>query len=299
MDVRAADYADVQALQNKLASFERDLPYDLRCREALLAATSLYPDPETARNQSPEVNKRNLRATLEQYTLALNISESFLFLQRPYYIAASQESPSDPTLSRFGASYLSVIERCNVIIQIVSGLYELFPNITSRHWFYWYHLFTAAVCFGTILIKNPHNALAPLALLQVEKSIDMFGSISKKFDSPAMKRNHEWLTPDQELDNEVVDLLTWRTELINCVTQDPSRKNLGPSSTVSATELDSAAFDALQALAQAAGKSSDHATSSIPNSSVDTSVDEIAGDFDSSLSSVADFVFSFINSGIP
>ncbi|WVQ69660.1 uncharacterized protein L199_007880 [Kwoniella botswanensis] len=301
MDVRAADYADVQALQNKLASFERELPYDLRCREALLAATSMYPDPATARDQSPEVNKRNLRGTLEQYTLALNVSENFLFLQRPYFIAASQESPSDPTLSRFGASYLSVIERCNVIIQVVSGLYELFPNITSRHWFYWYHLFTAAVCFGTILIKDPHNVLAPLALLQVEKSIEVFGSISKKFDSPAMKRNHEWLLrlrnrvihevttktssisanapADQELDDEVVDLLTWRTELINCVTQDPSRRNLAPSSTVPATELDSTALSTLHALAQSADQSSDNATSSIPQFSLDTSIDDIFHQF--------------------
>ncbi|OCF42823.1 hypothetical protein I317_03300 [Kwoniella heveanensis CBS 569] len=270
MDVRTPDYTVVQALQDRLSLFERNLPYQLRCREALLAATSLYPDPETARTQSPEVNKRNLRRTLEQYTLALNISENFLFLQRPYFIAASHDSPSDPALSRYGASYLSVVERCNIIIQLVSGLYDLFPSITSRHWFYWYHLFTAAVCFGTILVKHPQNVLAPLALIQMEKTIEIFWSLAKKYDSPSMKRNHELLTrlrnrvinrvstgdtgtlsndlPDNGLEDDVVELLGWRTRLINCVTQDANRLNQAPTAHTAQESTDPAASEFLSSL---------------------------------------------------
>jgi hypothetical protein len=50
----------------------------------------------------------------QQYTLALNISENVLFLQRPYYVRALHERPLDPTLSTYGESYLAVVERCSV-----------------------------------------------------------------------------------------------------------------------------------------------------------------------------------------
>jgi hypothetical protein len=50
----------------------------------------------------------------QQYTLALNISENVLFLQRPYYVRALHERPLDPTLSIYGESYLAVVERCSV-----------------------------------------------------------------------------------------------------------------------------------------------------------------------------------------
>lgn len=53
----------------------------------------------------------------QQFTLALNVSESFLFLHRPYFARALHERKPDPTQTEFGQSYLSVIERCNVSCQ--------------------------------------------------------------------------------------------------------------------------------------------------------------------------------------
>jgi hypothetical protein len=57
---------------------------------------------------------RNTELVPQQYTLALNISENVLFLQRPYYVRALHERPFDPTLSTYGESYLAVVERCSV-----------------------------------------------------------------------------------------------------------------------------------------------------------------------------------------
>lgn len=37
-----------------------------------------------------------------------------MFLQRPYFVAALNENPQDPTKSLYGHSYLVVVERCNV-----------------------------------------------------------------------------------------------------------------------------------------------------------------------------------------
>lgn len=52
--------------------------------------------------------------SLQQFTLALNVSESILSLQRPYFVMALNENPQDPTRSMYGHSYLVVVERCNV-----------------------------------------------------------------------------------------------------------------------------------------------------------------------------------------
>jgi len=57
---------------------------------------------------------------------------------------------ADPIQSPFGDAYLAVVERSTVsfevvyyhtdiqiIITVVKGIYELYPEISARHWFYW------------------------------------------------------------------------------------------------------------------------------------------------------------------
>ncbi|KAL1410582.1 hypothetical protein Q8F55_004595 [Vanrija albida] len=229
MDVRPTPYSSITALYDRLCAFERQIPFHLRCRTALLALPSVYADAESATRDSPEVNQRNLHRTFQQFTLALNVSESILFLQRPYFVKALQEAPQDPTRSIYGKSYLAVVERCNVLIEVVAGLYELYPTVTARHWFFWYHLFTAAVCIGTMIIKNSSNPLAGFAIGQVDHSIKLYSSVLRDHATPSLVQNHQWLLrlrqralaklehapPGAGADDDVdVELLGWRTRLI-------------------------------------------------------------------------------------
>ncbi|KAL7422804.1 hypothetical protein Q5752_002100 [Cryptotrichosporon argae] len=193
MNVRASSYSAVTALYERLCAFERTIPFELRCRTALVVLPSMYPDPEAAIANSPEVNRRNLHRTFQQFQLSLNVSEAILFLQRPYFARALQDHPGDPTHSVYGASYLAVLERCNVMIQIVAGLYELYPGVTARHWFFWYHLFTAAVCVGTLVIKHPHNLLVSFALGQIDQAIALYTSVQALHRTPAAAQNLSWL----------------------------------------------------------------------------------------------------------
>lgn len=137
MDVRPTPYTSIDALYERLCAFERHIPFHLRCRTALLALPSVYADAESATRDSPEVDRSNLHRTFQQFTLALNVSESILFLQRPYFVRALQEAPQDPTRSAYAKSYLAVVERCNVLVEVVAGLYEQYPTVTARHWFFW------------------------------------------------------------------------------------------------------------------------------------------------------------------
>ncbi|WVQ83747.1 hypothetical protein IAT38_005891 [Cryptococcus sp. DSM 104549] len=239
MTVQFQSYNDVQQLFAQLCDFERNVPFELRCRTALLALPSVYPDPEAARRNSPDVSRHNLHRTLQQFTLALNISENILFLQRPYFVMAMHDQPADPTRSVYGHSYLAVVERCNVIIQVVADLYKLHPTIISRQWFFWYHLFTAAVCLGTLILKNPQTGLANFALSQIEQAITVYSVLIKQNNSPSMVQNHDWLRrlqqraakkiaqasgagigerqmegDDQGQEEEDRELLGWKTRLI-------------------------------------------------------------------------------------
>lgn len=127
LSVEESPYSNVLELQEKLKAFERGLPHNLRCRAGYMCLPSLYVDVNRAVEDSPEPNKRLLARTLQvsvptersahhsqQYTLAINISETMLFLNRPYYARAVQDATLDLTQSEFGQSYLVVVERSNV-----------------------------------------------------------------------------------------------------------------------------------------------------------------------------------------
>jgi hypothetical protein len=95
-------------------AFERRIPYDLRCRTALVSLPSAYPDARVAEAESPALNRRDLRRAFEQHWLALIVSETIVNLNRPYFIKALVERPEDPTRTAHGQAFLSVLERSNV-----------------------------------------------------------------------------------------------------------------------------------------------------------------------------------------
>jgi hypothetical protein len=95
-------------------AFERRIPYDLRCRTALVSLPSAYPDARVAEAESPALNRRDLRRAFEQHWLALIVSETIVNLNRPYFIKALVERPEAPTRTAHGQAFLSVLERSNV-----------------------------------------------------------------------------------------------------------------------------------------------------------------------------------------
>lgn len=63
--VTEVPYQAINTLQVELNQFERDVPYDLRCRTAYLSMPSLCADTTRAGLESPEVSKRDLAKTLQ------------------------------------------------------------------------------------------------------------------------------------------------------------------------------------------------------------------------------------------
>lgn len=98
-----------------------------------------------------------------------------------------------------------------------------------------YHLFTAAVCLGTLVLNHPHNVLSEFARGQIDLAIACYSSLLRGTTSKTLLQNHDWLVrlrdrcasevsrlpgthaPDGTSSSrhaEDAELLGWRTRLI-------------------------------------------------------------------------------------
>lgn len=99
-----------------------------------------------------------------------------------------------------------------------------------------YHVFNAAVCMGTLILQNPRNMLAPLAMSLIDNAINLYTNIVQSNSTGRLLKNLEWLlrlrqranakmagsTADEtahavypESEEEDIELLGWRTRLVS------------------------------------------------------------------------------------
>ncbi|KAH7411112.1 hypothetical protein BKA64DRAFT_692805 [Cadophora sp. MPI-SDFR-AT-0126] len=261
MRVRKPPYSEVTDLDLRLAAFERSLPFSIRCRAALMAMPSRYPQAEAAIEASPEPSRSSMTISFQQTNLALNVSETIINLHRPYFAKALYEHIDDRMKSAYAASFLAVIERCAIILAIVTDIHARFPAVSIRQWNFWYHVYNSALCLGTLVLRDARNAMATFAVGQIDVAIALFSSLTQHgANTPRYRRNLQWLqklrakasdkiaeasaapklTPqraatgrhhqgdsEEREDADDVELLGWRTRLIERVGQDrPTRSTI-------------------------------------------------------------------------
>ncbi|AFR95359.2 hypothetical protein C343_03455 [Cryptococcus neoformans C23] len=192
-NVQAPPYSTVMELSRQVTDFERQVPFNLRCRQALQALPSIYPDPQAAIDSSPETSSKELHKTLQKFFLSISISETLLFLHRPYFVRALLKTSPDPSQSVYAPSYLTVVERCNAIVQCVITIHKVHRNVSTRHWPLWYHAFNSAVSMGTLIFKSPQNPLSDFALGLINTVIEAFTSAVQTGSSPRLSTNLQWL----------------------------------------------------------------------------------------------------------
>ncbi|KAL4970486.1 fungal specific transcription factor domain-containing protein [Aspergillus stella-maris] len=194
MKVRKPPYSHVIDLDLRLCEFERNLPFSFRCRAALLAMPSRYPQFQTAIEASPDPSRRSMTKSFQQSNLALNICETIINLHRPYYAKALYEDIDDRLKSVYAPSFMTVIERCAMILAIVNDIHCRFPAVGTRQWNFWYHVFGSALCLGTLVLRDPGNPMATFVLAQLDLAIDLFTSlIQNGANTPRYCRNLQWL----------------------------------------------------------------------------------------------------------
>ncbi|KAL1893125.1 hypothetical protein Sste5346_006557 [Sporothrix stenoceras] len=199
MKARRPHYSEVTMLDQKLRKYEQNLPYYIRCRAALVAMVSRYPSPEEAIAVTPEPARRNMPLSFQQSNLCLNLCETVINLHRPYYAKALYDdtdasNATDTHASIYAPSFYCVIERCAMILAIVSDIHARYPAISTRQWNFWYHVFGSALCLGTLVLKHPTHAMAHFVLLQIDTSIALFSSLVQNgANTPRYQRNLQWL----------------------------------------------------------------------------------------------------------
>ncbi|ORY26987.1 fungal-specific transcription factor domain-domain-containing protein [Naematelia encephala] len=252
MRPQTPDYSRVSALHEDFSNLQRSIPYSLRCRAMLQAMPSMYPDSADACQESPEPSKEHLTNAFQQHFLAMNISEMVLYLHRPFFARMIHEQPHDPTQSPYGLSYLAVVERCNVIIQVVTSINKLYPAVSARHWVLWYQSFNSAVCMGALALHHPSDPLAGFAISQLDATIELYLKVVQTYSSAKKVQNLRWLmqlrlratqamdrisrdvsqveTSPDELDVVDVELLGWRTRLVERAGGHTLATTISPSS---------------------------------------------------------------------
>ncbi|KAJ4987063.1 transcriptional regulatory protein C1F7.11c 2 [Stagonosporopsis vannaccii] len=194
MKVQRPSYSTILELDAKLSSFERNIPFALRSRTAYLSMPSQYSTMEDVLKASPEPSRTSVTVTFQRMNLAFNISETFINLHRPYY-AKVLYNPNDESIRSLCApSFLTTIERCAIIIALVSDVQANFTNVSTRQWNLWYHVFGSALCLGTMVLSDPSNTMSSFALAQIDAAITLFASlIENGGGTPRYRANLEWL----------------------------------------------------------------------------------------------------------
>ncbi|KAF2829606.1 hypothetical protein CC86DRAFT_285630 [Ophiobolus disseminans] len=194
MKVQRSPYSKVLELDAKLCEFERSIPFALRSRTAYFSMPSQYPTTADVLKASPEPSRTSVAITFQQMNLAFNTAETFINLHRPYY-AKVLYNPNDESIrSTCAPSFLTIIERCAIIIALVADVQARFPNISTRQWNLWYHVFGSALCLGTMVLSNPGNEMSSFALTQIDAAIALFASLIQHGGGTSRYRaNLEWL----------------------------------------------------------------------------------------------------------
>ncbi|GFZ43075.1 hypothetical protein JCM24511_00793 [Saitozyma sp. JCM 24511] len=174
MTIEPPPYSTILRLYQQLVDLEDAQPTGIRWSAAkspsMAARHSRW--EETTRS-----DRDSLIVALKQHTLTLNINENALFLLRTYFARALRENASDPSSSRYKEAFMAII------IDIVKSLYTLHPRVALKHWFFWYHACSAAVCMASIPILAPLSPMALQGWLQLQSACSLFSSVGHQSKS--------------------------------------------------------------------------------------------------------------------
>ena len=82
-----------------------------------------------------------------------------------------------------------MIERSSMMVSILKSIHTLFPWASTRHWFFWADIFSAAICMATVCLVSPDNPLVGLCLSDLNDVIAMYESIRDAYPGGALREN--------------------------------------------------------------------------------------------------------------
>ncbi|KAL1408563.1 hypothetical protein Q8F55_005376 [Vanrija albida] len=193
LQVRPSPYSHVVEIWQSIVKAEAEVPFNLRCRATARAMVSRYTTQLAADAATPEPSRKDLKLTFQQHSLTLDYCAAVFLLLRPYFVHALYTFPEDPTHSPYADAYLAVIERSSMMIAMLRSIHSLFPLLSTRHWQFWSHAFSSAVCMATVCAVSPTSPLVTLAMAELESVINLLQSILSSLPHRELRKNLDWL----------------------------------------------------------------------------------------------------------
>ena len=82
----------------------------------------------------------------------------------------------------------SLIKIFKLIVTLIESIHKLSPHLLTRHWYFYYHLFTCGICAGAVCIISPGSSLASDAWKNLSAAIELC-------DLPIAKRANSFVPP--------------------------------------------------------------------------------------------------------
>lgn len=166
--VKPPTYDTVIGLDREIRQYEKNIPLHLRCKAAsVVRNSSNYPINDSIQEPVAE------ELILQQHTLAMNVNECLLYINRRYFAHALKTHPENPLKSPFAQSFVAVMECCRVMVALGHSIHKLLPDLSSRHFFFFYHLFSFGVCSAASCIISPGSSMASDAWKDLNSITDL------------------------------------------------------------------------------------------------------------------------------
>lgn len=118
--------------------------------------------------------------SLRDFYASQHRTVTMLYLHRSYFAQSILDFPSNPLLSPFAPSFLTVYRSASVIIKAAAHQFDRSSDTATRVWFLLYHVFSSAVVVGSVVTRSPNTTIAWSALEDLELAIRLFETSAAK-----------------------------------------------------------------------------------------------------------------------
>ncbi|EGO01985.1 hypothetical protein SERLA73DRAFT_177669 [Serpula lacrymans var. lacrymans S7.3] len=99
---------------------------------------------------------------------------TMLYIHRSFFAQAMLDYPANPLRSPYAPSFLAAYRCASSVIKTTIGNFQRFPELLTRWWTIWTHLFSAAIVVGVIVTRAPSSTMASAALIELDLAVDLF-----------------------------------------------------------------------------------------------------------------------------
>ncbi|KAG6888304.1 hypothetical protein C0995_009303 [Termitomyces sp. Mi166 len=160
----------------KSPSYSTILEIDRKVREVTLPTSF---KPYVTREDGDDIYYSSSHS-LQGFYASQHRTVTMIYLHRSFFAQAMLDYPTNPLLSPFAPSFLTAFRSASVIIRASAHQFDRCAEMAMRVWFLMYHTFSAAIIVGTVVTRSPSSDIAPGALQDLCRAVELFERTAKQ-----------------------------------------------------------------------------------------------------------------------